>query len=40
MQTSYAQKRYTFVVNCYQAAILDLFNEKEQYSSAEIQELV
>ena len=33
MQTSFAAKRYTVVVNCYQAAILDLFNEKDQYSS-------
>ena len=40
MQTGYAAKRFTFVVNCYQAAILDLFNEKDLYSSGEIQELV
>ena len=36
MQTGYAAKRFTFVVNCYQAAILDLFNEKDLYSSGEI----
>ena len=40
MQTSYTQKkRYTFVVNCYQAAILGLFNQDDTLTCAKIKDL-